>query len=57
MAEEEGFEPSERGYRSTVFKTAAFNHSATPPGVQAVLSYPISPVSHHDTLEGKPWIP
>ena len=31
MAEEEGFEPSERCSRSTVFKTAAFNHSATPP--------------------------
>jgi hypothetical protein len=31
-AEGEGFEPSERCYRSTVFKTAAINHSATPPG-------------------------
>ncbi len=31
MAEREGFEPSERGHRSTVFKTAAFNHSATSP--------------------------
>ena len=31
MAEGEGFEPSERGCRSTVFKTAAFDHSATPP--------------------------
>lgn len=34
MAEGEGFEPSERGYRSTVFKTAAFDHSATPPHEQ-----------------------
>lgn len=29
-AEEEGFEPSE-AFTSTVFKTVAFNHSATPP--------------------------
>ena len=41
MAEEEGFEPSVRGYRTTVFKTAAFNHSATPPWKQALLSYPM----------------
>ncbi len=30
-AEEKGFEPPGR-FRPTVFKTAAFNHSATPPG-------------------------
>ena len=30
MAEGEGFEPPE-GHPSTVFKTAAFDHSATPP--------------------------
>jgi hypothetical protein len=30
MAEEEGFEPPEP-CGSTVFKTAALNHSATPP--------------------------
>ena len=30
MAESEGFEPPEP-FGSTVFKTAAFNHSATPP--------------------------
>lgn len=30
MAEEVGFEPTVR-CRTTVFKTAAFNHSATPP--------------------------
>ncbi len=30
MAEEEGFEPSER-CRSTVFKTVALNHSTTLP--------------------------
>ena len=32
MAEREGFEPPDR-FRSTVFKTAAFDHSATSPGV------------------------
>lgn len=31
MAEREGFEPSERCSRSTVFKTAAFNRSAISP--------------------------
>ena len=31
MAEEEGFEPSSRSSRLTVFKTAGFNHSPTPP--------------------------
>ena len=31
MAEREGFEPPERYERSTVFKTAAFDHSATSP--------------------------
>ena len=40
-AEGEGFEPSERRRRSTVFKTAAINRSATPPRVRTVLSYPI----------------
>jgi hypothetical protein len=30
MAEGEGFEPPE-AFASTVFKTAAFGHSATPP--------------------------
>ncbi len=30
MAEEVGFEPTD-GFPSTVFKTAAFNHSAIPP--------------------------
>ena len=35
LAEEEGFEPSE-ALTSTVFKTAAFNHSATPPWSQLV---------------------
>ena len=30
MAEREGFEPPD-GYPSTVFKTAAFDHSATSP--------------------------
>jgi hypothetical protein len=34
LAEEGGFEPPDRDYRSTVFKTAAFNHSATPPRVR-----------------------
>ena len=34
MAEREGFEPSERGHRSTVFKTAAFNRSAISPVAQ-----------------------
>ena len=32
LAEEEGFEPPV-GLPTTVFKTAAFNHSATPPGM------------------------
>ena len=31
MAEEEGFEPSWPYTGQTVFETAAFNHSATPP--------------------------
>ncbi len=31
-AEGEGFEPPFRRYRKAVFKTAAFNHSAIPPG-------------------------
>ena len=31
FAEGEGFEPSERYKRSTVFKTAAIDHSANPP--------------------------
>jgi hypothetical protein len=31
LAEEQGFEPWIRGHRITVFETAAFNHSATPP--------------------------
>ena len=30
VAEREGFEPPDR-FRSTVFKTAAFDHSATSP--------------------------
>ena len=30
-AEEVGFEPTVRGYPTTVFKTAALSHSATPP--------------------------
>ncbi len=34
LAEEEGFEPPSRGNREAVFKTAAFNHSATPPHQQ-----------------------
>jgi hypothetical protein len=32
MAESEGFEPPE-GFPSTVFKTAAFDHSASSPGL------------------------
>jgi hypothetical protein len=31
LAEGVGFEPTSR-FRETVFKTAAFNHSAIPPG-------------------------
>jgi hypothetical protein len=31
-AEGEGFEPSVRRSRTTVFETAPFNHSGTPPG-------------------------
>jgi hypothetical protein len=31
MEEREGFEPSKRSSRFAVFKTAAFNHSATSP--------------------------
>ncbi len=31
MAERVGFEPTDGGYPSTVFKTAAFDHSATSP--------------------------
>ena len=41
QAEEEGFEPPE-ALTSAVFKTAAFNHSATPPGC-------LGPVLHHDS--------
>ncbi len=32
LAEAVGFEPTRR-FRLTVFKTAAFNHSATPPDI------------------------
>ncbi len=41
MAEGEGFEPPRRE-RLAVFKTAAFNHSATPPrrGLPAPSAYP-----------------
>ena len=35
MAEREGFEPPE-GYPSTVFKTAAFDHSATSPRAENI---------------------
>ena len=34
LAEGEGFEPS-KPYGLPVFKTGAFNHSATPPGGRA----------------------
>ncbi len=30
-AEGAGFEPAVQGYRTPVFKTGAFDHSATPP--------------------------
>ena len=33
MAEGVGFEPTEAGHASAVFKTAAFDRSAIPPGV------------------------
>ena len=36
MAEEEGFEPS-RPFGPAVFKTAAFNHSATPPQLVPII--------------------
>ena len=39
MAEREGFEPPE-GCPSTVFKTAAFVHSATSPNLNQQLSVP-----------------
>jgi hypothetical protein len=35
MAESEGFEPPE-GFPSTVFKTAAFDHSASSPGLYSI---------------------
>ena len=38
VAEREGFEPPDR-YRSTVFKTAAFDHSATSPLIVACRRY------------------
>ncbi len=38
MAESEGFEPPE-GFPSTVFKTAAFDHSASSPGLYKFLRY------------------
>ena len=37
LAEEEGFEPSLPAKGKTVFETAAFNHSATPPHTGAQL--------------------
>ena len=36
LAEGEGFEPSIRFWRIHTFQACAFNHSATPPGLQAV---------------------
>ncbi len=36
MAEGVGFEPTE-ACASTVFKTAAFGHSATPPGMERIV--------------------
>ena len=41
MAERQGFEPWE-GFPSTVFKTAAFDHSATSPKLLTVYCYSIS---------------
>ena len=39
FAEGEGFEPSERYKRSTVFKTAAIDHSANPPYINIYKNY------------------
>ena len=38
MAENEGFEPSEP-YGSTVFKTAAFDHSANSPEIPQITAF------------------
>ena len=42
-AEGAGFEPADRGCRSPVFKTGAFDRSATPPGATKLLQRPTAP--------------
>ena len=39
MAEREGFEPPDEDYPSTVFKTAAFDRSATSPNSVKTVYY------------------
>ena len=42
-AEGAGFEPAVRGCRTPVFKTGAFDHSATPPGARAMVAGAVDP--------------
>ncbi len=46
MAEEVGFEPTDT-CASTVFKTAAFGRSATPPYLTAISDRPFFPEAHY----------
>ncbi len=48
MAESEGFEPPDL-LQSTVFKTAAFDHSASSPGLKVLLSSDINGMDYRAT--------
>ena len=52
MAEEEGFEPPE-ALTSTVFKTAAFDHSATPPQEKCPSLHHASVISNRQRFKRK----
>ena len=49
LAEEVGFEPTEP-FSSTVFKTAAFNHSAIPPFMFSVAQQHVNRSGYKDTI-------
>ncbi len=51
MAEEVGFEPTVGGHPTTVFKTAALNHSATPP--QGKINYKDTLILCQEAFEKK----
>ncbi len=54
MAERVGFEPTDGGYPSTVFKTAAFDHSATSP-TGGIVRARARPGKGQSILPGRPW--